>query len=206
MSESIISNGLTDSDRELLYGDAKKKNNIDEKYYIHITKKMMDIFTDHCELQPINIFVRRDAVEFQPVAIENRPLRKLTQEEYEAFPDKDKNFGLVIKKAFFSNVIPAAIAVVFLTAWAATVKIARESGVLFITTAFMIFGVVLFFIFFFSEMKRLKQRLITSESKAAFGNVILFRSVPIAGGDAVGSAFYIDVAFYDEGQILKKVI
>ncbi len=201
MAEKKKSNGLTDRERELLYGEAREKNHIDDKYNMHITEKMQGIFYDHNQVQPIDIFQQYDAVIFRELVDKNYPVRNISKDEYDAFPDMDKVAKNVIRRALKANILPLIFCIVFTAVWILSFM---AVDFLIPATFLMIIGVAIFTVFFRSEYTILKSRKVTPDSKAAFGNVILFRDVPIMS-ESGGSKYYIDVAFYEESSYAHKI-
>ena len=201
MPRNHMSNGLTDRDRELLYGEAREKNHIDDKYNMHITEKMKEMFYDHEQVQPIGIFIQYDSVIFREILDNDFPVRNLSEAEYDAFPESDKNTKNVIRRALRSNMPSLVICLVFMAIWILSF---REIDFLIPATLLMLTGIAIFVVFFGSELKLVKSRIVTRDSKAAFGNVILFRDVPVIS-DSGGSKYYIDAAFYGEKSYAHKV-
>ncbi len=201
MAEKKKSNGLTDRERELLYGEAKEKNHIDDKYNMYVTEKMRNIFYDHSQIQPIDIFLQYDAVIFRELVDKNYPVRNISKDEYDAFPDMDKVAKNAIRRALKANILPLIFFIVFTAVWILSFM---AVDFLIPATFLMIIGAAIFIVFFRSEYVILKSRMVKPDSKAAFGNVILFRDVPIMS-ESGGSKYYIDVAFYDESSYAHKI-
>lgn len=205
MNITAKSNDLTDMERELLYGDAKSKNNIDDECHIHVTPKMQEIFADNCEVQPVTIFRQKDGLCFKQVSIGECPVRKLTDEEYRSFPNADKNKMAVVPRAMASNyaiVITASVCILF---WLFTLKTAADYGCLLATSVFPIIGVCLLMLFVFPSAQEFRKHLVKPDSKAAFGNVLLFHDSPESSGDNGDSVYFIDIAFYDERKLVRRV-
>lgn len=207
MTINIKSNGLTRTEHEFLYGNTKAKNHIDERYYFHITPRMKEIFADHAEIQPLTVFRERSNIAFDIVTEDNCPKRKLDQKEFDAFSDKDKSSGGIFLRALRSSIVIVIVFVVFLVFWIATIKSAIESHVLLYTSLFPIIGTFLLIIFLRASIKQLRSQQVTSDSEASFGNAVFFYDDPATGGIEASSEslYYIDVAFYDEKKLVKRV-
>ncbi len=199
------SNDLTDMERELLYGDAKSKNNIDDECHIHVTPKMQEIFTDNCEVQPVTIFRQKDGLCFKQVSIGECPVRKITHEEYLSFPDADKNKMAVVPRAMASNYVAVLSAAALILSWLLTMKTAINYGCLLATSVLPVIGVFLIMLFVFPSAQEFRKHLVKPDSQAAFGNVMLFHDSPEASGDNGVSVYFIDVAFYDERKLVRRV-
>lgn len=199
--------GFTDKELEYIYGDVKDKNNIDKNYCFRLTPEMREIFADRAEAQPLTVFRDKSRLVFEIVGVDSCPKRKLEQKEFEAFPEPDKNTGSVIPRALVSNLIVVIIFAVFLIVWLAAIVLKSALNVILGMSLFPIIGAFILFIFMIHTISDLEKRLVTPESEASFGKAVFFRAEPSSGGSDTTSlaSYYVDVAFYEEKKILRRV-
>lgn len=206
MSTTIRSADLTKRELEYLYGDTKKKNNIDDNNYFHITPEMQEIFSDRAEAQPLTVFREKNRLAFSIVGYDDCPMRKLSSAEFEAFPDKDKSSGSVLPRALMSSLIVVAVFVAFLIFWLASFRSAREQHILMYTTLGPVISGIVLFIFMRASVKELRRQQIDPDSEAAFGKAVFFRDDPNTEVHSSVGTKYVDVAFYDERRFLPRVL
>lgn len=205
MAITIKSDGLTKREREFLYGDTKAKNHIDENYYFHLTPEMQEIFADHAETQPLTVFRDKSNLAFSIVDMENCPKRKLSQEEFDRFPDKDKSSANIIPRAILSSLIVVIVFAAFLIFWIVSFKAALEQHFLVYTSLALVVSGIVLALFMRSSIKELREKQVTPDSEAAFGKAVFFRDDPNTEVNVPTGTNFVDIAFYDERKLLDRV-
>ncbi|HQL99192.1 MAG TPA: hypothetical protein PLH98_01315 [Ruminococcus flavefaciens] len=205
MADEIKYEKLTNIEREYIHGDAKEKNKIDDGFYFHITPQMRSIFADHADSQPLTVFRNNENFDFRRVSAGNCPVRKITAQEYEAFPAKDKNSGNIIPRALLSNIVIVIVFLVFLFLWVASLRDAIEKGFLLYTSMMPVIGGIVLAIFMHSSVSRLRAMQLTTDSEAAFGSAVFFHHDTNMGDRNPVPIKYVDVALYDEKVLIERV-
>lgn len=199
---------LTNLDNELIHLELKEKNNIDDDFNMHVTPKMQQIFADNNAVQPMDIFYRKDLLNFEVVGTTGCPMRTITAEEYEAMPNKYKNKSKIIPNALLHNLIFLIVFMAFLFLLIGCIVANRNNTDGSTTEAIKIMGLatgfvgILFFVLFSMSLKTFKNKLITPDSKISAGEITLFYG---KFATTTGSDYYVDITFYDDKKIIRKM-
>lgn len=205
----IVSDGITNEERELLYVKAKEKNNIynvEKQLKRNITEKMKEIFKNKETVQNFNELNNKENVVFTLVTENDYPKRQITEEEYNAFPDSNKNSKYLLPKAILSSIISVIVFLAFLIFYIYTFNLEKP----FYASALLLGALILTFIvmaiFIKKSINEEKTKLINKNSKISIGNVIQFRDVMVDTLGSSGSIYYVDVAFYNEKKYAKRIL
>ncbi len=178
--------------------ELKEKNHCDDHFCIHPTEMMRQLFVNKAEFYKLNIFDFKEEIAFEMITPDELNLRKITTDEYNMLSEIIKNEKPDFFKAILGSCVFLIGAVVLMFS-----SINSEGGNP-INTAL---SVVFFLIFIISFMRSLKKsNMIPENSDIAIGNAVYFYSESKDVGDSSFTTYYVDVAFYDEKKIVRRIV
>lgn len=198
---------ISSLEEQWCFDNAREKNAIDHEYNIHVSEKMREIFKDKAWVQPVTVFRDKEKLEFERVANKNFcPKRKLTEEEYNAFPDKDKGSKKIFLKTLvemgvFGIILPAF----FIVGIIISTNRGDDDAILFGPLLSAV-SVISFWVMCAQAHERVTERLVAPESEASFGRVIMHRNEFNTSSEIAEAYYYVDVAFYDEKKYFTHVM
>lgn len=182
----------------------KKRNHLDDDLYMQLTPMMKRMFTEGTDRCRMPDFDSGENITFTRVAHDGIPYRKITEEEYNALPEKYKRISNLWLRALGDCIVQLILTVI------ATVLlvISHFSGDSTTTLALMAFFLVTAAIFFFTYIVTYTSRkdfLIPPDARICFGNVIMLTDEIESSPDIHTLKYLVGVAFYDESSYVLEI-
>lgn len=198
---------LTAADWELTNEQAREKNRVDENSMLHVTPLMTSMFSDGSDVQYIKNFTQKKKSLFTPVRAEDAPSRIITSAEYNAFPEKDRNLKTVMPRALLGSIPFILVFVLISVFWIPGIINGIKEGfnsAFLLFTLFWLVALLLMIIMFSGNIKKYRKRIIGKDDRIISGKAALFYKEHSMFGTGE-SRFYIDIAFYDDRKIIKRI-